>query len=215
MGRALLCLAVASLACVPARADTLGVDFTQAGTISNPSAANLGWEFRVDTAVTVVGLGVWDAYAYTDGLAFAWPRDQHVGLWLETASGPQLLADTYVSTDDALVGNWRFNSIAPITLAAGETYVVGSQGGAAFTFDVNGFNPDPDIRYLGSRFVFVGDASTDRPLAYPTGADGTVHGYLGGNVLFGDATVPEPSALLLLLAGAAVMAALRRAKSSS
>jgi hypothetical protein len=193
----------------------LGVDFTQAGTISNPNVANLGWEFRAETTVTVVGLGVWDAEEYLGTPAFAWPRDQHVGLWLEADSGPQLLADTYVSMDDALVGNWRFDGIAPITLVAGETYVVGSQGGAAFTFDVQGFLPDPNIRYLGSRAVFVGDASTDRPLAYPSQADATAHGYLGANVLFGDATVPEPSALLLLLAGASVMAGLRRAKVSS
>src|SRR5206468_4169689 len=95
---------------------------------------NLGYEFTANKRVAVIALGVFDDKQ--NGLS----QPQQVGLW--TASGI-LLTSTYVSNTDALQGFWRFNPITPVALKAGQTYVVGSQGGEGFTFLAHGFNVDP------------------------------------------------------------------------
>ena len=72
----------------------------------------------------VTGLGYWDEGA--NGLI----NNHTVGLW-NSSSPSVLLASTVVNNSSAVVnstsaaGDWRFNSISPLTLQAG-TYVVGA-----------------------------------------------------------------------------------------
>ena len=126
----------------PVLADTLAVDFTGLDPDLTPvqSTFNLGFEFRANSAITVTGLGVYDYLG--DGFL----QDQQVGLWDSTGNK---LASVFVHGSDSdpsnLVGAgpWRFTAIKPITLAAGASYVVGSQGGEEFEFDVTGFSVSP------------------------------------------------------------------------
>jgi hypothetical protein len=188
----------------PAQAQ-LGVDFSGHGPQVAVSVLSSGYEFKVNNPVTVVALGTFDLTQN----GFAQP--QQVGLW--TLSGT-LLASTYVNNSDPLQGFWRFNSITPVALMAGASYVVGSQGGEGYTFFTHGFTVDPDISYIQDRFHNLGNTNNN-PLTFPERTDNfTVlqgGGIFGGNVEFGRA-VPEPGACVLLGSLGLTAAGFRRRK---
>lgn len=178
---------------MPAQAQSLGVDFP-AGSSTNfgGSSWNLGWSFTANTNVNVVGLGNW-----AGGSAF--PQDQQVGLW--NSSGT-LLASAFVSNGSTLVGAapWLFTSISPIELLAGQTYVVGAEGGADYT----GFNAvavfDPRISYITDLYTANGGANS--PLVEPTTTESSPYGWFGGNVeLSNVSAVPEPSTWAMMILG--------------
>jgi len=179
-----------------AMAGTIGVDFASPGSTNNASVWNLGYSFTANQNVSVIGLGVFDYNL--DGFA----QDQQVGLW---TSGGVLLASTYVSNTDPLTGFWRFHSIAPVGLVAGQTYVVGSQGGEGYTWFTNGMTVAPQITFLQDAWIYLGNSSNN-PLYFPDTTDGYGQGvgggFFGGNVMLG--TIPEPCTLAL--AGPALLA---------
>jgi hypothetical protein len=181
------------------------VDFTNASGGFGLSNWSLGYKFHVDSNVTAVGLGTYDFNK--DGLA----GPQQVGLWDSTGT---LLASTFVDNSSALDGVWRFKSIAPIVLNAGQSYYVASQGGEGYAYSPVDFTVDSSITYERNAWHYVG--STDAsPLAFPDTADGMI-GYFGGNVMLGTPTtsVPEPFSLALLGVGALAFGASRRAAKS-
>jgi len=120
-------------------------------------------------------------------------------LW--AASGV-LLASTFVDNSDPLTGFWRFDTLSSaVTLVAGQNYVVGSQGGEGYTWNVSGFTVDPNITFVQDRWINLGN-SNNTPLSFPNQTDnrtgGPNQGFFGGNVEFADATAaPEPSSLAL------------------
>lgn len=180
------------------------VDFTSASAASSSSVWSLGYKFHVNADVTAVGLGTFDFGA--DGLV----GPQQVGLW---DSSGNLLASTFVDNSSALEGVWRFKSIAPVALGAGQSYYVASQGGEGYTFSPSDLTVDPSITFEQDAWHYVG--STDAsPLAFPDMTLGTV-GFFGGNVLLGAPTsVPEPFSLALLGIGGLAFGASRRAARS-
>jgi hypothetical protein len=172
-------------------AGNLGVDFTSPGNQNSVSDWGLGYQFTANANATVVGLGVFDYNQ--DGLA----GPQQVGLW---DASQDILASVFVDNTDPLQGFWRFAAISPITLVAGDTYYVASQGGEGYTWNTGGFTVNPDITYVQDAWVYIGDTSNS-PLAFPLESDGVTAAqggaYLGGNVEFGSA-IPEPGTCLLI-----------------
>ncbi len=164
----------------------LGVDFASNGGQNSTSIWSLGYQFRADQQVSVTELGTFDY----DHNGFS--QSQQVGLW---TLGGTLLASTFVGNSDTLEGNWRFHSIGPVTLQAGQEYVVASQGGEGYTYGTSGFTVAPQITYEGSRYHYL-DSTSNTPLYFPEVHNG-INGYFGGNVKFGDAApVPEPSTIV-------------------
>ena len=94
--------------------------FTGASTFGsiNGTDQTLGFSFVPTAAIQVSALGVWNETAPA-----ALAQSHQVGLW--TASGT-LLASATVLTTSPLTGSFRYVSISPVTLFAGQTYVVGS-----------------------------------------------------------------------------------------
>ena len=89
------------------------------GTVGTSGAGpdfNAGWEFSTSVESQLQSLGFFDFGG--NGLT----RSYEVGLW--TVAGT-LVASTTVSTTDALVGQFRYHSVTPVTLAAGN-YIVGA-----------------------------------------------------------------------------------------
>jgi len=119
-------LTLAALAIQPARAG-LVLDLTGGGisTACGGCGANgttFGWSFRVINAITIDGLGVWDAGS--DGIG---PATQ-AGLWNSAGS---LLVSAPVSNASTVVasasndGSWLMETITALTLQPGD-YLIGA-----------------------------------------------------------------------------------------
>lgn len=192
-----------------AKADTLGLDFTSTPTITESTSFwSLGWEFTVNTNITVTALGDFD-----NGSVANFSQDQQVGLW---DSSGDLLASAYVGSDQAStqIGYWAFTAISGVSLVVGDTYIVGAQGGAEWVGG-SGTAVDGDITWVQAEYGSVGSMSNS-PLLEPTisasGFSGDAAGYLGGNLEYVDPpAAPEPGTMLMLVPALGLLA-LRRFK---
>jgi hypothetical protein len=171
--------------------------FTITTTSTTDSLANppftLGFEFSATQAITVTQLGVFDNNQV--GLV-----DSHlVGLF--AMDGTLIASATVASgTTEPLVNQFRYQSIAPVTLTAG-TYFLGAlyltgDDGLLFPGDSTGFATAPAITFIESTYA---GGSTLSP---PTSPFNDEPGYFGPNLIFTTA-VPEPSSLLMLGVGIA------------
>lgn len=194
------------VATVPASAASLGVDFaTTPSNYDEGNVWNLGYEFQVNSAVTVTGLGGYNSPT-------GWGGTQEVGLW--DADG-NLIASAMVTNSDTAIGDWYFASIAPVALVVGEDYIVGAQGGSNFAGELP-MNVNPDITYVEDQYFNFGEASPLTPLTEPTGTEDITSpssaGWFGGNVEFGSASAPEPGTDFLVAAGLLGLGLFRRTK---
>jgi Domain of unknown function (DUF4082)/PEP-CTERM motif len=180
----------------------LGVDFSSDPGPFGHSGFNLGWSFTANANVEVVGLGNWAGGVTAPPEDDGYPKPQQVGLW--NSSGT-LLASVYVTGNEMLVGSapWVFESIAPVELVAGQTYVVGAQGGALYTGQVSDANFDPRITCGEDLSYDLADPESNSPLFEPNKTDGfppSEAGWFGANVQLLSA-VPEPSTWAMMLLG--------------
>jgi Domain of unknown function (DUF4082)/PEP-CTERM motif len=174
-----------------ARADVVALDITPDDfTVNIGPAFTVGYSFTANAAVTVTQLGN-DFFVGTN------PSPATVSLW--DASGG-LLGQVSVSSAGNTLGSANFNFTAlgtPVTLTAGDTYVIGADeaDGNHFWAKVTSITTDPGITY-GSALSIGGDNT------FPGGHDALG---IGGNSYFGPSfalseptQVPEPGSLALL-----------------
>jgi hypothetical protein len=173
----------------------LGLDaftLTSIPQVGDACCYSAGWLFTANTNATVIGLGT---YLGPD----AFPQDQQVGLWDVSASLPLpvLLASTFVTGAETPVGRapWVFESIAPVTLNAGDEYIVASQGGADLGVDVP-LTVNPALDYEFTMFSYLG-TNANSPLQIPEIPFISPVTFFGGNVLL----APEPSTWVMMLVG--------------
>jgi hypothetical protein len=88
-----------------------------------------------------------------------------------------------------------FSPITPVKLVAGQTYVVGGQGGAEYTGLIGDASADPRISFgIDLYSDVIGGANS--PLVEPTNSEAlgpNEDSWFGGNIEL--STVPEPSTL--------------------
>jgi hypothetical protein len=151
------------------------LDNTTGSSLAN-GPFTLGFQFTANSAITVNALGIFDSSQ--DGLAVS----HDVGLW---DMGGNLLASTTVAsgTADPLTNQFRYHSITPVTLVAGQTYNIGGlflDGSDPNTFpgDAQNFVTDPSITFVQNAYVSGGT------LGDPTNSVGTDPAYFGPNFLF-------------------------------
>ena len=202
-----LIAAVGCIAALSARADVPALAITIPGAFTDYGAStwNLGWSFTVNSPATVYGLGNIDI----DTNAFG-GTPQKVGLWDSTGT---LLASVSVDSTGTLVDNWRFESITPLDLTVGQTYVVGGQGGAKYT-GLTAITVDPSITYTSDLYLSL---ALGDPLTEPVNTEGLTTpasaGFFGANMELTPTTpTPEPGTLALAGLGVAGFLAARRRK---
>jgi hypothetical protein len=197
MARTITAAFFLSLLCAaPSWADPV-LDFTGGSRDIVLFDGEVGWEFTVNSAITVDGLGYFDFD--TNGLL----ASHVVTLW--TLGGTPLASATVTSASTLVAststfGDWLFESIAPLTLAPG-SYVIGASqpistdNDALFATAVT----IPEVTYVRSR-LGVGLGS------FPSILDGAEDGRFGPNLRTGAAVpTPEPSLLALFATGLAMV----------
>jgi hypothetical protein len=193
------------------------LDFVGGSAFSPPNFDfTLGWEFTVNSAVSIDGIGFWDE------LPSGLNNSHEVGLW--TSAGT-LLRSTSLSTGSPVSstspdGEWLFVSIPPIVLQPGN-YVVGA------TYEVNDTDAPrvfasattiPEISFVVERECAGGCVG----LTFPGGGTSMANdGAFGPNLRVGTEPTSVPSltepqllvlAFLIAIAGALCLRPAQRRK---
>ena len=149
-----------------------------------------GWEFSVESPVTITSLGVWDQK--NDGLATEIP----VGLW--DATGEMLATATVPAGKTAAAQDgFRYVSIEAVMLKAGQNYVIGA-GYTPETKEYIGggstsekFFSDGSIRWVKRRRI-ISQPGLAFPVPQPESPNAVVNpGGFGPNFLIAEATTPR------------------------
>jgi hypothetical protein len=192
----------------PATATT-AYEFSSAPATTDSTQLSLGFTFITYDDVLVTNLGYYDDGG--DGFS----TQHEVGIFGSTGA---LVADSLLSagTIDPLTGHFRYVSITPVLLPAGQTFTIAAttHGGAdPFIYGLGGssivgLNVDPAISIPtgGARFNY----QADNTLRDPENASGyTLYG--GPDFLFeSSVSTPEPQTLTLVLVGLGALFILTR-----
>jgi len=180
-------------------------------------SATIGWSFQVGAQdLQLTALGAFDDAG--DGLEDAHP----VGIW---TSGGVLLKQVTVpsGTGGTLVGSYRYLSVSPVTLTAGQTYMLGEYfapvvdrcgtacGDASGVFGSQTFAPGVTFVQSRQNRAIIGPGS----LAFPNLDAEIAQSFFGPNFLMTTAdpiSSPEPASWGLAAVGVVALAASRGRK---
>lgn len=194
-----LALGLAIAAASPAAAQ-IGPAFTYTGgsTLFDSRPFTLGYAFTLSDATTVNALGYWAGGNLTS---------HRVAIW--DMSGAMLTSGT-VTAADTLLGNYRYDSIAPLLLGAGSYVIGGEFFSGSFPTDLSGVANAATYGWTEDRYAGAG-------FTFPTSTSAGGYGQQGiAMVNFSiaqDSAVPEPATWAMMLIGfGGVGVSLRRRK---
>lgn len=183
--------------------------FTSVNINFNNNDWNFANNFEVLNPVTVTGLGY-----YADPGTGA-VNTNPVSLFACDAPGCNttgtLLASAIVDNTYPLTNLFRFVTIPALNILPGFYQVAGISRGDNYTWNTNGFQTNPDIRYITNTWQLASGATNPFFLDFVR-AD-QIDGYWGPNLFLGQPTftgVPVPGALALFGVGLLGLAGLRR-----
>jgi hypothetical protein len=170
----------------------------------------IGWQFHVNTDITVTQLGVWDQGG--NGLTYA----NDIGLWDNSS---QLLksANIPAGTVATLINDFRYVPISPITLTPGKSYTIGvycsfSQINPLIAQYPQPFTTSSGVTWEGLVNSYNKHGDTSGLSCPDSGPLPPFSGAFGPNFTYYAA--PEPSLLIMMASGLLVVLcrALRRRK---
>ncbi len=194
-----LALCLALVAATPAAAQIApAFTYTGGSTLSDSRPFTLGYAFTLSNAVTVNALGFWAGGTLTS---------HRVAIW---DIGGTMLTSGTVSAADPLVANYRYDSVAPLSLAAGSYVIGGEFFNGNFPVSLTGLNNAASYGWTEDRYAGAG-------FTMPTSTSAGGYGQQGiAMVNFSiaqDAAVPEPATWAMMLIGfGGIGAAMRRRK---
>jgi hypothetical protein len=220
-GKALLGLAFALGLAATAHSQAAW-EFTSAGNAFTNGSWDFATAFTANSAVTVSGLGYYadPTNGQVDANQVALYQCSNAGC---TGTG-SLIASATVTNTYALNGHFRYVTVAPVTLVAGDSYeVAGVSHSDYYTWDDSGFKVNSGISLIAlngttDRWNTGAGATAPDFLNYGQDDIGSEDGFWGPNVYLGSASgftgttaAPEinpaaaASALMLLLGGIAIL----------
>ncbi|MGD0680925.1 MAG: DUF4082 domain-containing protein [Terracidiphilus sp.] len=182
-----------------AKADTTAWEYTSPVTtpVTPPADFTMGVVFTPTASIIVDELGYFDDGGITTNHA--------VGIY--NSSGTLIASTIINSSSSIMTTNFAFNTVTPVELLAGSTYVLEGVTGTTddYTNQVIGLTSYLPISVVGYNYQLNGgnlanDTSTGFPTVQFFGAD------------FGGSIVPEPTSFLLLGSGLAGLAGLIKRK---
>lgn len=194
-----------SLLVPAASASVLALDFTTYGPgVSNTGNYSLGWEFTVNSPITVDGLAFYDYNGTGD------TGNHAVGIYDSSAD---LLVSATVTNATCPIGTapWCVTSVTPDILSAGTYYIMSVVGTDDYDYlqSSSGLVTIPQITYVQDEYFFPSNGV----LSFPNASDGK-----GTTAYFGpsftvegtSSLTPEPASFLLVGGGLLLAAGLRR-----
>ncbi len=181
------------------------LEFTGGRSVENTSFLNLGWRFSVVNDITVSALGMYvpNNNSVSDDII--------VTLYDTSAS---VLARTTIEPGNGgfLDGSFRYNTITPLQLTAGQTYAIsgywGSVNPSTYAFSATA-TTIPEIRFDTA----LGTTIFTEPVLPPVYFENIDDGFFGPNFQVSNsaaAAVPEPGTMLLFSLGLVTLAGLSR-----
>lgn len=147
-----------------------------------PAGDVIGWQFTVSTQIWVSDLGVWNN-DQTGGIE----SPHQVGIWDESQT---LIASVTVDNAGAVVGDWIYASITPVTILTGEVYTIGALYFAGdydyYISSASSMTTDPDVTWLNSVYPTAGDLG----FVYP-GSNSASFGRFGPNFIFDETSLEQ------------------------
>jgi hypothetical protein len=187
-----LLVAVILMVSTPALGDAPAWEFTAVGLSGNTGAGfSLGEVFVPTANITVDFLGYY-------GSAFSFAESHNVAIY--DATGTLLDSTTIDNTSFFVTTNFVYNFVTPITLLAGQTYVIDGASGLVDPYAYNdiGFTVFAPVNLLGDNFTPGNNAN----FTGTTPINDVTDGYWGPNFGWTASTAtPEPGTLGLLIVG--------------
>jgi len=169
---------------------------------------SLGYRFRVsgDANIRAVSLGAYDMGR--DGLS----APHEVGIWSVLGGPPLVSATVSAGAGSVLFGHLRYVPCTPITLVAGQEYVVAAAdygvGFDPYSWDPPTISIDPRIEFLHNRSVLT---RNNNGLHFPTEETSfSTYGWFGGSFQF--EVVPSAPSIVPIGLGGMLLARRRRAR---